>query len=155
MTRQAAGWLLVAVQGILLVVLVLVPRVETDPARLVVGIGLVVAGCALGLVAGARLGAALTPTPVPTPEAGLRTSGPYRYLRHPIYTAVLLIAIGYTVAIGSWWSAAVCALLAVFFWGKSRWEDALLREAYGDDWRIWAAETGALLPSRHGRWRHD
>jgi protein-S-isoprenylcysteine O-methyltransferase Ste14 len=29
---------------------------------------------------------------------------------------------------------------------KSRWEDGLLHEEYGDEWAAWAARTGALIP---------
>jgi len=47
---------------------------------------------------------------------------------------VLLGAIGFATAIGTWWTWLVAALLVLFFWSKSRWEDSLLREAYGDEW---------------------
>ena len=100
---------------------------------------LAVAGAVLGLVSGRRLGRALTPTPVPVAGAGLRTDGPYRWVRHPIYSAVLLMVAGYVIAIGTIWSVACAVVLLVFFVLKSRWEDGLLREQYGDEWTAWAA----------------
>ena len=104
------------------------------------------------LAAFRRLGTALTPTPVPIRGAGLRTGGAYRYVRHPIYSAVLLITLGFLVAMGSPLSWVWGAVMLLFFWAKSRWEDALLREAYGDEWTQWAQTTGALVPRmRPGR----
>jgi protein-S-isoprenylcysteine O-methyltransferase Ste14 len=85
---------------------------------------------------------------VPVPGAALRTDGPYGLVRHPIYAAVILAAVGYTIAMGSWWTVVVLALLIVFFVAKSRWEDRLLREVHGDQWAAWARTTGALLPRR-------
>lgn len=146
MSRGTIGWTLVVVQFGLLLVLVLLPRREASPVAVAVGLALVVAGAVLGLAAGRRLGRALTPTPVPIAGAGLRTDGTYRFVRHPIYSAVLLMVVGYVVAVGSAWSAACALALVVFFWSKSRWEDGLLRAEYGQEWDRWAERTGALLP---------
>lgn len=146
MKRGTVGWLLVALQFVLLLVLILLPWRTPSALSIVVGLVLVLAGGSLGLVAGRRLGRALTPTPVPIADAGLRTDGAYRFVRHPIYSAVLLMVIGYVVAIGSAWSAACAVVLLAFFVLKSRWEDGLLHEQYGDEWASWAARTGALVP---------
>lgn len=134
------------VQFALLVVLLLLPWRGATASSIVIGLLLIASGAVLGLAAGRRLGRALTPTPVPISGAGLRTDGVYGYVRHPIYSAVLLGVLGFVVAVGSWWSAAWGALILVFFWVKSRWEDTLLHEAYGDEWQRWSATTGALLP---------
>ena len=146
MKTGAVGWLLVVLQFLLLLVLILLPWRSPSALSLAVGLVLVIAGALLGLVAGRRLGRALTPTPVPIAGAGLRTDGAYRFVRHPIYSAVLLMVTGYVVAIGSVWTAAGAVVLLVFFMLKSRWEDGLLRAAYGDEWTAWAARTGALVP---------
>ena len=146
MGRGTIGWALVVAQFALLVVLVLLPWRTPSGLSLIVGLVLIASGVALGLVAGRRLGRALTPTPVPISGAGLRTDGVYRYVRHPIYSAVLLGVLGFVVAAGSLWSLAWGVLILIFFWVKSRWEDTLLHEAYGDEWQRWAATTGALIP---------
>ena len=146
MKRGTVGWLLVVLQFVLLLVLILLPWRTPTALSIVVGLVLVVAGALLGLVAGRRLGRALTPTPVPISGAGLRTDGAYRFVRHPIYTAVLLMVAGYVIAVGSMWTAAGAVVLLGFFVLKSRWEDGLLREEYGEEWTAWAARTGALVP---------
>lgn len=146
MSRHTLGWLLVGVQAVLLVALVLVPHGQTGVARIILGALLITAGVAFGGAAGFRLGSALTPTPVPVPGATLRTDGPYRAVRHPIYSAVLVAAIGFAVAFGSAWTWLIVVLLGLFFWVKSRWEDALLKEAHGPEWELWMSTTGALIP---------
>lgn len=146
MTRARIGWLLVVLQFALLIVLVLVPRRPPTLLSLVIGVPLLAAGLVLGLAASRRLGSALTPTPVPIAQAGLRTDGIYARLRHPIYSAVLLAAAGFTVIMGSWWTVVVLVVLAAFFTVKFRWEDRLLAQEYGAAWQTWASRTGALVP---------
>lgn len=156
MSRHILGWVLVGAQAVLLVALVLVPREDTNIARIALGALLMATGAVIGGVAGVRLGSALTPTPVPLAGSTLRTEGPYRTVRHPIYSAVLLAALGFAVAFGSGWTWLVVGLLALFFWGKSRWEDSLLKEAHGPEWELWQSTTGALvprLPTRRGNRR--
>ncbi|MBI1349845.1 MAG: isoprenylcysteine carboxylmethyltransferase family protein [Actinomycetales bacterium] len=146
MNRGVIGWLLVAAQFVLLIALVLLPREVPTLARLAVGVPLAAAGIVLGLVSFRHLGNALTPTPVPIEGAGLRTSGAYRYVRHPIYSSILLMAAGYACMVGTAWTWVGVGVLVVFFLAKSRWEDALLAEAYGPQWTDWASHTGALVP---------
>ena len=146
MTRRTLGWTLVCIQFALLLVLVLLPWRTPSLLSLAIGIPIAAAGAVLGLTAGRRLGRALTPTPVPISGAGLRTDGAYGYVRHPIYSAVLLMVFGYVIAIGSIWSLACAMVMVVFFILKSRWEDGLLRAEYGDEWTAWATRTGALIP---------
>jgi protein-S-isoprenylcysteine O-methyltransferase Ste14 len=142
------GWVLVVVQFVLLAVLVFLPWRSPTLLSLAVGVPLAAAGILLGLLASRRLGSALTPTPVPIQGAGLRTDGVYARVRHPIYSAVLLLALGFIVAVGSWWTAACGVVLLLFFVLKSRWEDRLLQAEYGAEWDAWAARTGALIPRR-------
>lgn len=146
MDRRAIGWLLVVIQFVLLIALVLLPRREPNLLALAIGVPVLAAGAVLGLLAGRHLGNALTPTPVPIADAGLRTDGIYARVRHPIYSAVLLLVLGYVIIAGSLWSLAFAGVILVFFWLKSRWEDRLLGEQYGEAWREWAGRTGALVP---------
>jgi protein-S-isoprenylcysteine O-methyltransferase Ste14 len=146
--QQRLGWVLVVVQFLLLIALVLMPWRTPTAISVALGGLLIGAGVALGMIAFRQLGRALTPNPVPLPGAGLRTDGVYARVRHPIYSAVLLLALGFIVAVGSWASAAVGVLLLVFFLLKSRWEDRLLAAEYGQAWDVWAKRTGALIPRR-------
>lgn len=140
------GWLLVAVQFTLFGVLFVLPRRPVTTLTAVMGAVIVGVGLIVVVAAFIRLGNALTPTPVPLAHAGLRTTGIYRIVRHPIYSGILLIAIGIVVAIGSWWTVAWLITLIIFFTLKYTWEDRLLRETYGSPWVQWAEQTGALIP---------
>jgi protein-S-isoprenylcysteine O-methyltransferase Ste14 len=149
MSRNARGWSLVVIQVLLFVVLLLLPWRAPTVVTLVVGLATAVAGIVVLAASMRRLGQALTATPVPIRQAGLRTSGPYRVVRHPIYSGLLLLTLGLLIAFGSAWSWAWGVVIVGFFWAKSRWEDSLLHEEYGKEWVEWAARTGALIPRPH------
>jgi protein-S-isoprenylcysteine O-methyltransferase Ste14 len=148
MDRRIIGWLLVGVQVLVYVVLALLPWRTPSALSTVLAVPFVIAGGWLGLAAFGALGSALTPTPVPVAGAGLRTHGPYSRIRHPIYTAVLLLTAAAIVAAGTGWSLAWTVIITGFFWAKSRWEDRLLAAEYGQEWQHWAQQTGALIPRR-------
>ena len=147
-SQRAFGWLLVVLQVVVFVVLALLPWRLPSTLSIIAALPFALIGVWLGARSFIALGNALTPTPVPIAGAGLRTSGPYSRIRHPIYTAVLSVTVAALIAAGSWWSWAWGLVILAFFWGKSRWEDCLLAREYGDAWRAWAAHTGGLIPRR-------
>ena len=142
------GWSLVALQVALYVVLIMLPWRAPSALSIVAAIPPLILGVALAAVSFRALGSALTPTPVPIAGAGLRTTGVYSWVRHPIYSAVLSLTLAALIFAGSWWTWLWGAVIVGFFWGKSRWEDRLLEREYGDQWRSWASRTGALIPRR-------
>jgi protein-S-isoprenylcysteine O-methyltransferase Ste14 len=146
--RTVVGWLLVATQVAVFVVLAVLPWRSPNVMSVILAIPFVVIGGWVGLAAFSTLGNALTPTPVPISGAGLRTHGPYARVRHPIYTAVLSLTLAALILAGTWWSWAWGVVIFLFFWGKSRWEDTLLAQEYGNEWQMWAQRTGALIPRR-------
>lgn len=144
--RDVIGWLMVVLQFILLALLALAGwQVHAWPF-VIIGLVLVALGILLGLKAFVSLGSALTPTPVPLRGAELRVSGVYAWVRHPIYSAILLAALGLLIAAGSTRGWLVWIILVIFFVLKSRWEDSLLARTHGAEWKLWAARTGALIP---------
>lgn len=148
MSRTLTGWLFVATQAVLLIALLLLPSANNWPSPLpvqAVGYAAIVAGLAVIVLASFRLGPALTPTPVPTNSGQLATDGFYRYVRHPIYTGVLLIVAGITLRSGSVVTLAVAVLTVVFFTTKAKWEEARLVERY-DGYSAYAAVTPRFIP---------
>ena len=77
----------------------------------------------------------------------LVTSGPYQYVRNPIYSGMLgmLVASGLTVSRP--WGLLLGVL---FFWVgtvvRVRAEERLLREAFGQTWIEWSQRTAAFIP---------
>jgi protein-S-isoprenylcysteine O-methyltransferase Ste14 len=79
-------------------------------------------------------------------EHQLIRSGPYRRLRHPIYTALLTMYVG-TALVSGRWLALVGLVLAVFaYWRKIRLEEANLNAAFGADFDAYRRESWALVP---------
>ena len=78
--------------------------------------------------AGLHLGASLTPFPAPRPRSKLKTSGPYAFVRHPMYGGVILIALGWSTIFATVVGGALTVLLAIFFDLKARREEEWLRE---------------------------
>jgi len=115
-------------------------------AALILGLGLLAAGIALGGLGVRELGPGLTALPRPRPTAGLVESGVYRHIRHPIYAGVMLAGVGWAVATAS--LPALVASLALIAWFdlKARREEAWLLErftAYAD----YRARTRRFLPA--------
>jgi protein-S-isoprenylcysteine O-methyltransferase Ste14 len=75
------------------------------------------------------------------------TTGPYRYVRHPSYTGLLLILMGIAVATGDVLSLVVAAVLAaVGLTVRIRAEERQLTDALGDEYREFAAQRKLLVP---------
>jgi protein-S-isoprenylcysteine O-methyltransferase Ste14 len=77
----------------------------------------------------------------------LVTSGPYRYVRNPIYSGML----GMLVATGIAVSRPRGLVLALLFFCvgtvvRVRAEERLLRDAFGQAWTDWSRRTAALIP---------
>lgn len=93
-------------------------------------------------------------------DAVLATTGPYAYVRHPLYVGNHLIAVGLCLASGAWWSFPAWLALALFFYPATiRREDARLSSRFPEQWRAWRSGTHALIPrlrpfggSEKGEW---
>jgi len=77
----------------------------------------------------------------------LTTTGPYGYVRHPLYVGNHLITFGFCIASGLWWSFAAWAVIGLFFYpGTIAHEDEVLHNLFGQSWERWRAVTRALIP---------
>lgn len=156
--ETAMAWTFVLVQAALLVAVILLPPGDAWPVpdwlavagRVLQLVGLVV--LALALV---NLGTSLTALPTPTPHSTLKTTGLYRFVRHPIYTGVLALVLGSAVVSANPWSLACALGLTGWFGWKARWEEARLRRRY-PDYAAYAARTPRFVPfGPTGGRRHD
>jgi protein-S-isoprenylcysteine O-methyltransferase Ste14 len=82
----------------------------------------------------------------PTPRAGGRLvrEGPYRWIRHPMYSALLLAALGVVLGAGGW-SALAWAALAIVLGLKARIEEQGMRIAH-PDYTDYARRTRRFVP---------
>jgi protein-S-isoprenylcysteine O-methyltransferase Ste14 len=73
-------------------------------------------------------------------------SGPYAYVRHPIYSGVILALLGTALVSGEWRTLIAVAVLIIVLADKARREEALLTDHFGDLYRRYREHTGALVP---------
>ena len=76
----------------------------------------------------------------------LVTTGPYRWVRHPIYTGVLLALLGSALAVGEWRGLLAVILAGAAFWRKLGIEEAVMRRQFGAAYASYAEHVPALIP---------
>jgi protein-S-isoprenylcysteine O-methyltransferase Ste14 len=73
-------------------------------------------------------------------------SGPYRYLRHPIYTAVLGMYCGTVLVSGQLHAPLALLLVTATYWRKIRLEERALAETFGAAHDAYRQTTRAFIP---------
>lgn len=99
------------------------------------GVALALAGVALSAAGVLRLGPNLTPLPYPKDDSVLVESGPYAVVRHPIYSGLIIAALGWALVVQGILTFCYASALFVFFDVKSRREERWLCDKfshYGD-----------------------
>jgi protein-S-isoprenylcysteine O-methyltransferase Ste14 len=111
------------------------------------GVGTALAGFALLQWAQVTLGKSWSDTPRMLKGQTLVIQGPYRLIRHPIYTAFLLI-LGSPLLISSNWLIGLSwtGMATLEIVSRIRFEESLMLEYFGDSYRDYMKKTGRLLP---------
>ena len=73
-------------------------------------------------------------------------SGPYRNIRHPIYTGVLGMYLGAMIVSGEWHALLGMTIITLAYLRKLRLEEKILSANFGQTWNQWREESWALLP---------
>lgn len=112
-----------------------------------IGIVIAIVGFALLQWAQVTLENSWSDTPRMMKEQTLITSGPYHYSRHPIYTAFILI-LGSPFLISANWLIGLCwlGMTTLEVISRINFEEALMVEFFGDQYREYMKKTGRLLP---------
>jgi protein-S-isoprenylcysteine O-methyltransferase Ste14 len=129
---------------VLAVVLIVFYAATAEPIPLLAAIGLPIAtlGALVRLYASGFI----------VKNQELATDGPYRFVRHPLYTGNILLVIGFAIAGSRWWGIPLAFFFFWFYYPTAiEYEDRKLHRLFGAAWEQWSARTPALMPQLGGR----
>lgn len=111
------------------------------------------AGVVLGVfcVAGihwlfSSIGSGITPTSATREKHILVTKGPYRWIRHPLYTVGSALFIAFSMMANNWFIALLGILVFILMAIRTPSEEANLIAKFGDEYREYMKRTGRFLP---------
>lgn len=141
----------VAAQAVLLAAIALLPPNMFGIPRLpdwlrIPGLLLGFGGGILGLVSIRQLGTNLTAFPRPKEDATLVESGAYSFVRHPIYSSLLLACTGFSLLRSSTPSLILSVVLGLFFEQKARHEERWLVTKFAEYAAYKQRVPGRILP---------
>jgi protein-S-isoprenylcysteine O-methyltransferase Ste14 len=87
----------------------------------------------------------LSPFPTPKNNTTLLQNGLYKYIRHPIYTGIILFFTGYSVYQNSFYKLGISLLLVILFYFKSNYEELRLEQKF-PDYVNYKNKTGKFFP---------
>ena len=93
-----------------------------------------------------NIGTGITPTVATRSKHQLVTSGPYRWIRHPLYTFGTSLFFSFALMADSWFIALLAVLAIVLLSLRLPNEEAHLIEKFGDEYRDYMKRTGKFLP---------
>jgi protein-S-isoprenylcysteine O-methyltransferase Ste14 len=111
-----------------------------------VGLALVAGGLAFTVWARVVLGGNWSGVVTLKHDHEIVKSGPYRVIRHPIYTGLLVAFLGSAIARGEVRGLVAVAIVAIAFWRKLRVEERWLEELFGSAYADYRRTTWALIP---------
>lgn len=147
-TRKDLGW--VTTQLMLMAALLFAPGwlsiAALAPFRVaglsLAWLGMILAGWASLYL---RAGKSFTPMPSPRDNAILQTTGPYRWVRHPVYSGLLVWAFGVALAGGTTSHLLLATAHFLFFNAKAAYEERALTKKFSG-YAEYAATTPRLFP---------
>jgi protein-S-isoprenylcysteine O-methyltransferase Ste14 len=120
--------------------------VADSSAAAVIGVSLTAAGVAFAIWARWHLGANWSAIVSIREEHELIRSGPYRRIRHPIYTGMLLAMAGTALVLGEVRGLLAFVITLLAFYAKARKEEVWLTREFGERFESHTKQTGMFLP---------
>jgi protein-S-isoprenylcysteine O-methyltransferase Ste14 len=109
-----------------------------------VGLGLL---CVMGIYwLFSSIGSGITPTSATRRQHTLVTSGPYRWVRHPLYTVGSSLFISFGMMADNWFIAGLGVLAFIGMAIRTPKEEANLIDKFGDEYREYMKRTGRFFP---------
>jgi protein-S-isoprenylcysteine O-methyltransferase Ste14 len=92
------------------------------------------------------LGRNLTDTVVTRRNAHFVDRGPYRYVRNPMYSGILMIGLSLGLALGTWLLPLAAIVMFAILARRTRIEESYLIERFGDQYRTYMTRVGRFFP---------
>jgi protein-S-isoprenylcysteine O-methyltransferase Ste14 len=122
-------------------------RLPDERVAFSIGIVLIVAAATLRRMCFRALGESFTGEVRVRAEQRVVTTGPYRWVRHPGYSAGILLTVGIGVAMGTWLGALLGGVFtAVGYAYRIRVEERALLNGLGDSYRDYMKRTKRFIP---------
>jgi len=109
-----------------------------------VGVGVLAGGLLVWTLR--SLGANLTDTVVTRTDHTLVTTGPYRWVRHPFYDAVVLCVVANSLIAANWFLFLTGGLAFILMIVRTRTEETNLLARFGDSYRAYMERSGRFVP---------
>lgn len=143
---RSAGARLAIILIVLLLLRVLnVHAATNDPWLAGTGLAIFLLGVALAVCARVYLGRNWGMAMSEKVDPELVTTGPYRTIRHPIYSGIILALVGTAVAVSFFWLIAV-VLLGAYFLYSAVMEERYMAEIFPDAYPRYKQSTKMLIP---------
>jgi protein-S-isoprenylcysteine O-methyltransferase Ste14 len=142
-----------AIRAVIVIIVILLIRLgafrshglNTDPWRAGLGVVLFALGLGFAIWARVHLGRNWGTPMTQKEEPELVTSGPYRLVRHPIYSGILLGGVGTAMALNWLWLIAVF-LAGTYFVYSATVEERFMTEQFPDTYPAYKHSTKMLVP---------
>ncbi|MBZ0204053.1 MAG: isoprenylcysteine carboxylmethyltransferase family protein [Ignavibacteria bacterium] len=152
MTVKSKGWFLASIQVIMFVIIAFSSALEYKyiphsnvPAVHFAGIFLMLIASMIFTVTVVSFAQPITPNPVPRKKAVLRTSGVYKFIRHPMYLSAILLLLGVVMYFQAYYSLLWIAILFIFFKYKTQLEERQLSLKF-PEYERYKSSTRKLIP---------
>jgi protein-S-isoprenylcysteine O-methyltransferase Ste14 len=122
------------------------PITTGRPVVFALGVVVALAGIAFRQYAVATLGRFFTTRVMTQPGQTVVETGPYRYIRHPSYSGMLLTVLGILVCSTDWLSLACFVLALPGMAYRIKVEEGALIQALGEPYREYMRRTPRLVP---------
>jgi protein-S-isoprenylcysteine O-methyltransferase Ste14 len=116
------------------------------PAAQWTGVALTALGILFTIWARVHIGRNWSARVVIKEQHELIRTGPYRFVRHPIYTGLLIAIAGTAFVTGEWRGVFALVFAILGFAWKAKREEAILCGEFGDGYARYRSETGMLIP---------
>lgn len=116
-----------------------------SPALLWIGAACAAVGIAVAIWARLYIGRNWSPRPAMKEQHELVTGGPYAFVRHPIYSGIILAALG-TASTGTLFGAILLVFAATLFVSRVAREERIMLELFPDVYPSYQLRTKRLVP---------